>query len=250
MFNASSPNQIIQTLPSTRISMDPFLLTVSPDFLHKRSESGDRVETLARTSVDSYEALPGCLIAHFSSRGAFCEPTPLIAPSSELQPSPRGAGPSPPSSLLSLSQPLLPCQSHVSLPSRSLLSLFLRPARSPLQPSPLRINDQPCEAEAVSATWAEEGVGWGGCRGVMGGGGGDVCAGKALVYAPNDNSSERPPPPTTPTPSLCPEPLHNPRPVDGIHLTFAASCAITQPPLLHSPQTTEKIKFIRLDLNI
>lgn len=45
--------------------MDPFLLTVSPDFLHKRSESGDRVETLARTSVDSYEALPGCLIAHF-----------------------------------------------------------------------------------------------------------------------------------------------------------------------------------------
>lgn len=171
MFNASSPNQIIQTLPSTRISMDPFLLTVSPDFLHKRSESGDRVETLARTSVDSYEALPGCLIAHFSSRGAFCEPTPLIAPSSELQPSPRGAGPSPPSSLLSLSQPLLPCQSHVSLPSRSLLSLFLRPARSPLQPSPLRINDQPCEAEAVSATWAEEGVGWGGCRGVMGGGG-------------------------------------------------------------------------------
>ena len=69
-----------------------------------------------------------------------------------------------------------------------------------------------------------------------------------MVYTPNDNSSERPPTPTPP--SLCPEPLHNLRPVDGIHLTFAAPCAITQPRLLHSLQAAEKIKFIRRDMNM
>lgn len=43
-----------------------------------------------------------CLIAHFTAEDSFVSSAGLVAPSSRLYPSPRGAAPSPPSSLLSL----------------------------------------------------------------------------------------------------------------------------------------------------
>lgn len=89
---------------------------------------------------DSYKASLGAFIVHFAAEVPFCEPIPPIAPSGKLQWSPSGAGPSPPSSLLSLPGSGL-----------SILRLPLFRARSLSNP-PVRINDQPCEAETESAT--------------------------------------------------------------------------------------------------